>query len=203
MVDLDTLYEAGNEAWSSGLWGQAREAYAIIVENDPSDRLATTRLIECCLTLDSSNEATRVCNDILDRLERAGNPHGALELITALLELPVDHHQALERSVRLHFSLDDPTAGLSALRQISDSFLERGQPNEAIKVLKRAQETFPQCADIGMELGHLYIALGFIEEGTEQFRELGHRALDHNVEDAMEAFRRWDFLKRLTESSSA
>jgi hypothetical protein len=48
-----------------------------------------------------------------------------------------------------------------------------------------------------MELGHLLIALGRVDEGTEQFRQVGHRALDHNLDDAMEAFRRWDFLKRL------
>lgn len=198
MVDLKALRDQGEAAWGAGHWEPARAAYAAIVELDPADSAASHRWVECLLALGSPDEAMQVVEELLDRLEHRGDPRGALSIAESLLELPVSPVPALERMIRLHFQLGDAAAGLGRIRQLSDWYLEQGRHADAIDVLQRAQITYPECVDIGMELGHLYIALGFVEEGTEQFRLLGHRSLDHNVEEAMEAFRRWDFLRRLT-----
>jgi tetratricopeptide (TPR) repeat protein len=201
VVDLKVLRDQGEAAWGAGHWEPARAAYAAIVELDPADQVASQRLLECLLALGSAEEAMSVVEELLDRLEDRGELSGALAIAESLLSLSITPVLPLERSVRLHFRLDNVTAGLGRLRQLSDWHLEEGEIEQAIEVLRTAQERYPACVDIGMELGHLYIALGLIEEGTEQFRLLGHRTLDHNLEDAIEAFRRWDFLKRLNESA--
>ena len=203
MVDLDALREKGEAAWGAGHWEPARAAYSAIVESDPADSVASLRWVECLLALGSPEEAMSVVEELLDRLEDRGDPRGALSIAESLLKLPVSPVLALERAVRLHFQLADSHAGLDRLRQLSDWYLEKGEPVAAIDILQRCQLAYPYCVDIGMELGHLYVALGFLEEGSEQFRLLGHRSLDYDVEEAMEAFRRWDFLKRLTERPSA
>lgn len=198
MVDLKTLRDQGEAAWGAGHWEPARAAYAAIVELDPADSVASHRWVECLLALGSCDDAMQVVEELLDRLEHRGDPTGALSIAESVLDLPVSPVPALERAIRLHFQLGNPAAGLGRIRQLSDWHLEQGRHDAAIEVLQRAQLDYPQCVDIGMELGHLYIALGFLDEGAEQFRLLGHRSLDHNVEEAMEAFRRWDFLRRLT-----
>lgn len=202
MVDLKLLRDQGEAAWGAGHWEPARAAYAAIVECDPADSIASCRWIECLLALGSIESAMLVVEQLLDRLEERGEKLGALTIAESLLQHSTDPVAPLKRAIRLHFELNDTTAGLGRLRQLSDWYLEEGQNDHAIEVLRQAQDDFPSCVDIGMELGHLLIALGYIEEGTEQFRRLGHQALDHNVEDAMEAFRRWDFLKRLNEGHS-
>lgn len=201
MVDLKSLRDQGEAAWGAGHWEPARAAYAAIVELDPADQVASLRWVECLLALGSAEEAMAVVEELLDRLEHRGELEGALTIAESLLGLSVTPILPLKRSVRLRFQLQDETGALGRLRQLSDWHLEEGRIEGAIEVLQQAQESYPQCVDIGMELGHLYIALGYIDEGTEQFRQLGHRTLDVNVEEAMEAFRRWDFLKRLSDSN--
>lgn len=195
------LRDQGEVAWGAGHWEPARAAYAAIVELEPADEVASTRWVECLLALGSPEEAMAVVEELLDRLEDRGDLQGALAIAESVLKLPVNPELPLKRAVRLHFHLQpDSSEGLSRLRQLSDWFLEKGQTEQAVEVLRQAQASYPGCVDIGMELGSLYIALGYVEEGTELFRQLGHRFLDVNVEEAMEAFRRWDFLKRLNES---
>lgn len=198
MVDLESLRDQGEAAWGAGHWDLAKAAYTAIVEAEPADPVAARRLVECVLALGPPEQAAQLLDELLDRLEARGDLKGALDFAETLLKLSIEPNLALERSVRLHFLLGDEIAGLTRLRQLSDSYLDGGDAEEAMAVFARAQETYPHCVDIGMELGHLYIALGLVEEGMEQFRQLGHRILDHNVEEAMEAFRRWDFLKRLS-----
>jgi tetratricopeptide (TPR) repeat protein len=199
MVDLESLRDLGEAAWGAGHWEPARAAYAAVVELDPADQVASLRWVECLLALGSAEEAVSVVEELLDRLEDRGELQGALVIAESLLKHSVSPVLALERSLRLHFQLDNATDGLDRLRQLSDWYLESGETSTAIETLRAAEEAYPSCVDIGLELGHLYIALGLIEEGTEQFRRLAHRTLDYNVEEAMEAFRRWDFLKRLNE----
>jgi tetratricopeptide (TPR) repeat protein len=201
MVDLERLRDQGEAAWGAGHWEPARAAYAAIVEREPADEVASLRWVECLLALGPPEEAMRVVEELLDRLEQRSDLCGALAIAESLLKLPVSPVLPLERAIRLHFQLGDSSAGLARLRQLSDWYLEQGRTDLAIEVLKKAQHAYPACVDIGMELGSLYIALGFVDEGTEQFRQLGHRTLDFNVEEAMEAFRRWDFLKRLNDAS--
>lgn len=202
MADLKLLRDQGEAAWGAGHWEPARAAYAAIVELDPADEVASLRWVECLLALGSAEEAMAVVEQLLDRLEDRGDLQGALAIAESLLKLSVDPVPPLTRAVRLHFRLEPESgAGLGRLRQLSDWYLERGQTEQAIEVLRQAQTAYPSCVDIGMELGSLYIALGYVQEGTEQFRQLAHRTLDFNLEEAMEAFRRWDFLKRLSDSA--
>jgi tetratricopeptide (TPR) repeat protein len=198
MVDLDSLRHQGEAAWGAGHWELAQAAYAAIVEAEPADPVASGRLLECMLALGEPDQAVEVMEELLDRVEARGDLEGALAVTESLLSLSVDDPTlALERSVRLHFRLGDEAAGMTRLRQLSDFYLDRKRTEEAMAVFQRAQSEYPECVEIGMELGHLLIALGFVDEGAEQFRQLGHRTLDHNLEEAIEAFRRWDFLKRL------
>lgn len=201
MVDLDLLRHQGEAAWGAGHWEPARAAYAAIVEREPGDPVAGARWVQCLLALGPTEEAMLVVEELLDRLEERGECRGALTIAESLLDHDIEPVAPLERAIRLHFRLEEPEAALRRLRQLTDWLLDSGQSPRAITALQRAQEAFPACLDIGMELGHLYIALGLIAEGTEQFRQLGHRALDHNLEDAIEAFRRWDFLERLSHPS--
>lgn len=200
MVDLELLRDQGEAAWGAGHWEPARAAYAAVVEFDPADQVASSRWIECLLALGSPEEAMTVVEELLDRLEARGEQAGALAIAESLLKFSPDPVLPLQRATRLHFEFGDQIAGLGRLRQLSDWYLEEGQTSQAIEVLRQAEDNYPHCVDIGMELGHLFIALGMVDDGIEQFRQLAHRTLDHNVEEAMEAFRRWDFLKRLNES---
>lgn len=197
MLDLDSLRGQGEAAWTAGHWEPARAAYASIIEQEPDDVLARQRWLDCLRALGSTDEALDVAEALLDRLEQRGQTKGALIVAESLLNISENPERPLRRCLRLHFALEDQVAGLGCIRQLSDWHLERGRVPEALAVLRECEAQYPQCVDIGMELGHLLIALGRVEEGTEQFRQLAHRTLDLDVEEAMEAFRRWDFLKRL------
>ncbi len=201
MLDLELLRGQGEAAWDAGHWEPARAAYASIVEQEPADPIARQRWLECLLALGSPDEALTVAEDLLDRLEQRADLEGALAVAESLLAIAPNQERTLWRAVRIHFALGDSAAGMGRIRQLSDRWLEESQVEQALAVLRQAEQQYPECIDIGMELGHLLIALGYVDEGTEQFRRLAHRTLDVNFEDAMEAFRRWDFLKRLIDGS--
>lgn len=128
----------------------------------------------------------------------AGQWELAQAAYTAIAEVDPTDKIAIRRNAWLHFALGQIEEGLDALRGLSDHYLEQGDPDAALSVFQEAQAEFPKVLEIANDLGCLLIALGHVEEGTEHFRRLGHQALDVDLEEAMEAFRRWDFLKRLT-----
>lgn len=116
---------------------------------------------------------------------------------TAIAEVDPSDELASVRNCWLCLFLGEIDEGMEHLRRRSDRYLEQGDAEGALMVFREAQAEFPKVLEIANDLGCLLIALGYVEEGTEQFRRLGHDALDIDIEEAMEAFRRWDFLKRL------
>ncbi len=197
MGEIRALRDQGQAAWDAGQWELAQAAYGAIIEVDPADRLASRRFLESLREVGVRGRADESAVRLVELLEQRGDIAGATDLIEATLEVFGDSCLALRCCYRLHFSQANSEAGLARLRQLSDLYLERKDFDAAVATLREAQEAFPEQIEIGMELGHLLIALGRVDEGAEQFRNLGHRALDSNIEDAMEAFRRWDFLQRL------
>lgn len=127
----------------------------------------------------------------------AGQWELAQAAYAAIVRSDPDDLTALERNCWLFFTLGNSEKGLEHLRRLSDHHLDQQNPQAALLILNDAWSRFPHVLEIANDLGCLMIALGQIEEATEHFRRLGHHALDLNLEEAMEAFRRWDFLKRL------
>ncbi len=128
----------------------------------------------------------------------AGQWELAQAAYTAIAEVDPTDETAIRRTSWLHFALGEIEEGMVDLHRLSDQYLEEGDTNGALSVFREAQAEFPKVLEIANDLGCLLIALGYVEEGTEHFRRLGYHALDVDIEEAMEAFRRWDFLKRLT-----
>ena len=201
MGELRALRDQGEAAWDARQWDHAQAAYGAIVEADSADREASRRFLEALRELGPRGQSSQAAVRLAELLEQRGDVAGALDLIEATLEVFSDSCPALRCCYRLHFTQANLEAGMERLRQLSDLYLEHKDFDAAVATLKEAQEAFPGQVEIGMELGHLLIALGRVDEGAEQFRNLGHRALDSNIEEAMEAFRRWDFLQRLGQHS--
>ena len=127
----------------------------------------------------------------------AGQWELAQAAYTAIAEVDPSDDLANARNCWLNLFLGEIDEGMKHLRRRSDHYLEQGDTESALTVFREAQAEFPKVLEIANDLGCLLIALGYVEEGTEHFRRLGHDALDIDIEEAMEAFRRWDFLKRL------
>lgn len=134
-----------------------------------------------------------------DKAWGAGHWAAAEAVYSTIIAIDPLDEVASWRLIECALALEDKNTALARLCKLSDSYLDEGNTAKALAIFQQAYKEYPEITDIGIELGHLYIALGYIEEGTEQFREVGRNALDHNLEEAMEAFCRWDFLKRLNQ----
>ena len=186
----------------------------LVIQADAANQSANFRkalgLYRRALVL--GHDTPRIHLQIAELAERSGNKALAAESCLAAaaqlvdlqaaaaalhnaLRLGADKEGPLTQLVALHVSLNDHVQAIQALLELARLYERRRAFDQAVQVLREAQDLGADRANTGLTLARLFVSLGDSEQATLQL-ELAARAL-HEAERLPEAVTAWRELVRL------
>lgn len=172
-------------------WDQAIELYRQVLEADPKNEESCSKLAELYAIRGLISNVIEQYFTLMDILEEKDEHELAVEVARWIMKLQPDNDKARMKTILIYKKKGDLDEVVKQSLQLARLYIELGQGDQSILLLKNAQEIAPDNLDIGLELAEMYISHGHIPEGTAQYKKIANAFLNTgNYEKAAEAFRR-------------
>ncbi|MFP4497505.1 MAG: tetratricopeptide repeat protein [Vulcanimicrobiota bacterium] len=185
------LMNEAEEARKNKEWDLAIEKYNQVLEEDPQNEEACSKLAQMYAMRGLISEVIQQYFIMIDILEQKEEYDLAVEVAEWIMKLQPENDKARMKIILIYKEKGDMEEVVNQSLELARLYIELGQGDQSILLLKNAQEIAPDNLDIGLELAEIYISYGQIQEGTNQYRKIANAYLNQgNMEKAAEAFRR-------------
>jgi tetratricopeptide (TPR) repeat protein len=189
--DVQTLLKDADKARSQRNWDEAIEKYKSIIEADPNNEEAYSKLAELFAVRGLISSVVEQYFSLMDVLENKEEYDLAVEVAHWIMKLQPENDKARMKTILIYIKKNDIEEVVKQSLHLARFYIELGQGDQSILLLKNAQEIAPDNLEIGLELAEMYVSHGHIQEGTNQYRKIASAYLENNnYEKAAEAFRR-------------
>jgi len=189
--DVQGLMREAEAANARKEWDQAIELYQQVLEADPKNEESCSKLAELYAIRGLISNVIEQYFTLMDILEEKEEHELAVEVARWIMKLQPDNDKARMKIILIYKKKGDLEEVVKQSLQLARLYIELGQGDQSILLLKNAQEIAPDNLDIGLELAEMYISHGHIPEGTSQYKKIANAYLNTgNYEKAAEAFRR-------------
>jgi len=172
-------------------WDLAIEKYKEVLDLDPTNEEAVTRLAELYAIRGLISDVIEQYFKLMDILEQKEEYDLAVEVARWIMKIQPENDKARMKTILIYKKKGDLEEVVKQSLELARLYIELGQGDQSILLLKNAQEIAPDNLDIGLELAEMYISYGHIQEGTNQYRKIANAYLaKQDYEKAAEAFRR-------------
>ena len=185
VIQADSANQAGNHRKAFGLYRRA-----LALGHD------TARIhLQIAELAERSGDKALAAESCLAAAAQLVDLQAAAVALHNALRLGADKEGPLTQLVALHVSLDDNVQAVQALLELARLYERRKAFDQAVQVLREAQDLGADSATTGLMLARLFVGLGDSEQATLQL-ELAARAL-HEADRLPEAVTAWRELVRL------
>lgn len=189
--EIQSLLREAENARSQKDWDMAIDKYKAVAEIDPQNEEACSKLAEIYAIRGLISNVIEQYFNLMDILEQKEEYDLAVEVARWIMKLEPESDKARMKTILIYKKKGDMDEVVKQSLQLARLYIELGQGDQSILLLKNAQEIAPDNLDIGLELAEMYISHGHIQEGTNQYRKIANAYLtQQNFEKAAEAFRR-------------
>ncbi|MBM3463771.1 MAG: tetratricopeptide repeat protein [Armatimonadetes bacterium] len=191
MDDVGSLVREAELLFSQRDWDEALDKYAKIMVFDPQNEEACEKLARVYAIRGLISKVIETYFQLIDILEGKGELDLSIEVARWIMRLQPESDKARMRTIQIYMQKGDREEVMRQSLELARLYIELGQGEQSIDLLKNAQEMDPNNLEIGIELAEMYIRDGHIPEGAAQFRKIANIYLDqNNLEKAADAFKR-------------
>lgn len=189
--EVQALFREAETAQAQKDWDLAIEKYQAVMEEDPANEEACSKLAELYAIRGLISNVVDQYFVLMDILEEKEEFELAVEVARWIMKLQPDNDKARMKTILIYKKKGDMDEVVKQSLQLARLYIELGQGDQSILLLKNAQDIAPENLDIGLELAEMYISHGHIPEGTNQYKKIANAYLEKgNHEKAAESFRR-------------
>jgi tetratricopeptide (TPR) repeat protein len=189
--DLEALLREAETRFTQRDWDGAIEAYKKVMQADPQNEEACETLARSYCIRGLITDAIAQYFTLMQILEQKGELDLAIDVSRWIQKIQPENDKARMALILIFRKKGDNEEVVRQSLQLARLYIELGQGDRSIELLKSAQEIEPDNLDIGMELAEMYISHGHIQEGADQFRKIANSFLDTgNYEKAADAYKR-------------
>jgi len=189
--DVQALMSEAEAANAQNDWDKAIELYQSALEADPTNEEACSKLAELFAIRGLLSNVIDQYFTLMDILDQKEEHELAVEVARWIMKLQPENDKARMKTILIFKKKGNMEEVVRQSLQLARLYIELGQGDQSILLLKNAQEIAPDNLDIGLELAEMYISHGHIPEGTAQYKKIANAYLAKgNHEKAAEAFRR-------------
>ena len=172
-------------------WDAALEKLKRVLELDPENAKACERLAHAYAVRGMLKSVIQTHFQLMDILEARSELDSAIEVAGWIQRLEPESDVARMRVIQILRKKGDPAEVVRRSRELARLYIELGQGDQSILLLKNAQESDPENLEIGLELAEMFVSHGHIEEGAAQYRRVAVAFQEKGqIEKAAEAYRR-------------
>ncbi len=189
--DVQSLMREAESAISQKDWDKAIELYQLVMTEDPTNEEACSKLAELFAVRGLISNVIETYFTLMDILDQKGEHELAVEVARWIMKLQPENDKARMKTILIYKEKGNMEEVVKQSLQLARLYIELGQGDQSILLLKNAQEIAPDNLDIGLELAEMYISHGHIPEGTAQYKKIANAYMAKgDKEKATEAFRR-------------
>jgi len=172
-------------------WDAALEKLKRVLELDPENAEACERRAHAFAVRGMIKSVVQTYFRLMDILEARSDLDPAIEVAGWIQRLAPESDAARMRVIQILRKKGDHAEVVRRSRELARLYIELGQGDQSISLLKSAQEADPDNLEIGLELAEMFVSHGHIEEGAAQYRRVAAAFQEKGlVEKAAEAYRR-------------
>lgn len=172
-------------------WDAALEKLKRVLELDPENAKACERRAHAFAVRGMIKSVIQTYFRLMDILEARSELDPAIEVAGWIQRLDPESDAARMRVIQILRKKGDHAEVVRRSRELARLYIELGQGDQSISLLKSAQESDPDNLEIGLELAEMFVSHGHIEEGAAQYRRVAAAFQEKGqVEKAAEAYRR-------------
>ncbi|MGI5843047.1 MAG: tetratricopeptide repeat protein [Candidatus Xenobium sp.] len=172
-------------------WDAALEKLKRVLELDPENAKACERLAHAYAVRGMLKSVIQTHFQLMDILEARSELDSAIEVAGWIQRLEPESDVARMRVIQILRKKGDNAEVVRRSRELARLYIELGQGDQSILLLKNAQESDPENLEIGLELAEMFVSHGHIEEGAAQYRRVAVAFQEKGqIEKAAEAYRR-------------
>lgn len=189
--DVQSLMREAESAMGQKDWDKAIEFYQSAMTEDPTNEEACSKLAELFAIRGLISNVIETYFTLMDILDQKGEHELAVEVARWIMKLQPENDKARMKTILIYKEKGNMEEVVKQSLQLARLYIELGQGDQSILLLKNAQEIAPDNLDIGLELAEMYISHGHIPEGTAQYKKIANAYMAKgDREKATEAFRR-------------
>lgn len=189
--DVQSLMREAESAISQKDWDKSIELYQSVMTEDPTNEEACSKLAELFAVRGLISNVIETYFTLMDILDQKGEHELAVEVARWIMKLQPENDKARMKTILIYKEKGNMEEVVKQSLQLARLYIELGQGDQSILLLKNAQEIAPDNLDIGLELAEMYISHGHIPEGTAQYKKIANAYMAKGEkEKATEAFRR-------------
>lgn len=172
-------------------WDAALEKLKRVLELDPENAKACEKRAHAYAVRGMIKSVVQTYFRLMDILEARSELDPAIEVAGWIQRLDPESDAARMRVIQILRKKGDHAEVVRRSRELARLYIELGQGDQSISLLKSAQESDPDNLEIGLELAEMFVSHGHIEEGAAQYRRVASAFQQKGqVEKAAEAYRR-------------
>ena len=189
--DVQSLLNEAAAAVKNKDWDKGIELYQSVMEADTTNEEACSKLAELYAVRGLISNVIETYFTLMDILDQKGEHELAVEVARWIMKLQPENDKARMKTILIYKQKGNMEEVVKQSLQLARLYIELGQGDQSILLLKNAQDIAPENLDIGLELAEMYISHGHIPEGTAQYQKIANAYLGAgDKEKAAEAFRR-------------
>ena len=174
---------------------KAQDMYVKALETDKDHEEANMRLAQIYAIRGFIKKAITQNYEVVRILEAHGQTDRALRVASQTQGLNPEDDRIRKKLILIYKRLNEEHNFVAECLGLSQVYLEKGQENDAVKLLKKVIEDHPENGELGVGLAELYMRIGHLNEASEQFRRVGAHFLKSGFKkEAADAFRKLKLL---------
>jgi tetratricopeptide (TPR) repeat protein len=189
--NIQNLILDAEEAFSRKEWEMAIDKYKLVLEANPQSEDACSKLAELFAIRGLISDMVEMYFTLMDILDQKEEYDLAIEVARWIIKIQPENDKARMNTILILKKKGNMEEVVVQSLQLAKLYIELGEGDKSILLLKNAQEIAPTNLDIGLELAEMYISHGHLQEGTNQYRKIANAYMSKGeYEKATEAFRR-------------